>query len=131
MMERLPAGTSQDDSLAGLTADEFLAEMRRRRAAAHQEIVTVPDVAPAEVTPARATYRRTYGLSPTGPGGIIGLLIKSGVVTNKNAANIMLIGVAAVAVALTVWILWRAGSTTAPASAPPLGVPMPQRVPTP
>ncbi len=97
--ERTPAPSPAAAPAQAQSPDTtFLTEMERRRRQTNEQ--PLPN---AGATEARPQY--TPPQSTTTEKGIIGLLIKSGLVKNTQQANIVMIGIVVVAMGASAWLL--------------------------
>jgi len=94
-------------------AGDFLAQMQQRRAATQ----TIPATGASTAQPSTANYRPRYQASSpstTKASGIVGLVLRTGVVKTEAQANMVLIGIIVVAVSLTVWLNWPSSGPSVP-----------------
>lgn len=85
--------------------EAFLAEMRRRREAAGENPVQGMDQPSAPSPVQNSSYNPLPPVADsTSEKGIIGFLIKQGIVKNKSQAEMLLLGVLVVVLILIAWI---------------------------
>ncbi|HEY5383273.1 MAG TPA: hypothetical protein VIJ88_01830 [Candidatus Paceibacterota bacterium] len=109
--------------------EAFLAEMERRRVVAGQ--ITKPEDSSApQAAPYSAASYPEVQVTET---GIIGFLIKKGIVKDASHANLVLIGVFIVVVGIVIWVNWPQGSAPHASGGftPIPGTPTSATVPTP
>lgn len=116
-LDSTPPATATTDASVKAQSEAFLAEMEQRRK--EQEAAVAPEydfsALPTSVAQRPVLVRAEF----LNEKGIIGFLLRKGIVSNKNQANLVLLGVAIVAIAFAVWLMWPSSPKTPPVVALP------------
>jgi hypothetical protein len=111
------------DAEAKQAAADFLSEMEKRRQTVTPLVVNEYAPTTAQMTAAAEPQKpkfRTTRVSQTSETGIIGFLIRRKIVANRSQANMVLVVITLINVAITVWVLWPSSVPTTSTPATPI-----------